>query len=80
MLYDTPYPTEPQNDLVPQKANRNADIITRYEASETGDSIDRVFGISEQRINQISSDRSRDIVIFVTFQPRLNYNRFKVAV
>jgi hypothetical protein len=53
MLYDTPYPTEPQNDLVPEKAHRNAEIRSRYEAGETGASIAQVFGISEQRVNQI---------------------------
>ena len=57
MLYNTPYPTEPQNDLVPEKAERNADIIARYEAGETGALIAQAYGISEQRVNQIIGGR-----------------------
>ncbi len=53
MLYDTPYPTEPQNDLVPEKTERNAEIVARYEAGESGASLAHAFGISEQRVNQI---------------------------
>ena len=53
MLYDTPYPTEPQNDLVPEKVDRNAEIIARYEAGETGAGLAQAFGISEQRVSQI---------------------------
>ncbi len=59
MLYDSPYPTEPQNDLVSEKAQRNAEIIERYEAGETGASIARAFGISEQRVNQIIRGQRR---------------------
>jgi predicted transcriptional regulator len=57
MLYGTPYPTEPQNDHIPEKADRNAEIIARYEAGETGASIAQAFGISEQRVNQIVRGR-----------------------
>jgi predicted transcriptional regulator len=57
MLYSTPFPTEPQNDLVPEKAERNAEIIARYEAGETGGSIAQAFGTSEQRVNQIIRGR-----------------------
>ena len=57
MLYDTPFPTEPQNDLVPAKTERNTEIIARYEAGETGASIAQAFDISEQRVNQIIRGR-----------------------
>jgi hypothetical protein len=57
MLYDTPYPTEPQNDLVPAQTERNEEIRARYEAGETGASIAQTFGISEQRVNQIIRGR-----------------------
>jgi Mor family transcriptional regulator len=53
MLYASPYPTEPQNDYTPEKADRNAEIIARYAAGETGASLALAFGISEQRVNQI---------------------------
>jgi Mor family transcriptional regulator len=53
MLYDTPFPTEPQNDLPHEKTERNVEIRARYEAGETGASIAQAFGISEQRVNQI---------------------------
>ena len=53
MLYDTPFPTEPRNDLVPAQTERNEGIRARYEAGETGASIAQAFGISEQRVNQI---------------------------
>jgi Mor family transcriptional regulator len=59
MLYETPYPNEPQNDLVPEKTDRNTEIIARYEAGETGASIAQAFGISEQRVNQIIQRRQR---------------------
>jgi hypothetical protein len=53
MLYDTPFPTEPQNDLVPAQTERNEEIRARYKAGETGASLAQTFGISEQRVNQI---------------------------
>jgi Mor family transcriptional regulator len=53
MLYATPYPTEPQNDLVPAQTEPNEQMRARYEAGETGASIAQAFGISEQRVNQI---------------------------
>jgi hypothetical protein len=52
MLYDTPFPDEPQTDHI-EKIDRNAEIIDRFEAGETGASIAQVYGISEQRVNQI---------------------------
>jgi Mor family transcriptional regulator len=58
MLYNTPYPTEPQNDHTPEKADRNAEIIGRYAAGETGASLARAYGISEQRVNQIIRRRN----------------------
>ncbi|MBI5960343.1 MAG: hypothetical protein HY866_16505 [Chloroflexi bacterium] len=53
MLYDTPYPENPQSDLTPEKTDRNAEIIARYEAGETGASLAIAYRISEQRVNQI---------------------------
>jgi Mor family transcriptional regulator len=57
MLYDTPLPNEPQNNLVPAQTERNEELRARYEAGETGASIARAFGISEQRVNQIIRGR-----------------------
>jgi hypothetical protein len=57
MLYDSPFPSEPQNDLVPTKAERNADIRKRYEQSETVSELAAAFGISEQRVSQIIRGR-----------------------
>jgi Mor family transcriptional regulator len=56
MLYDTPFPTEPQNDL-PSKTERNAEIRVRYEQGETVGELAAVFGISEQRVSQIIHGR-----------------------
>jgi hypothetical protein len=53
MLYDSPFPTEPQNDLVPTKAGRNAEIRECYEQGETVGELAAEFGISEQRVSQI---------------------------
>jgi len=52
MLYDTPFPTMRQTDRV-EKPARNAEIIARYQAGETGASLARAFNLSEQRVNQI---------------------------
>jgi Mor family transcriptional regulator len=57
MLYDTPFPTEPQNDLVPAQTERNEEIRARYAAGETRASLAQIFGISEQRVNQIIRGR-----------------------
>jgi Mor family transcriptional regulator len=57
MLYDTPYPENPQSDLTPKKIDRNAEIIARYEAGETGVSLATAYRISEQRVNQIIRGR-----------------------
>ncbi len=57
MLYDSPFPTEPQNDLVPEKAERNAEIRARYEAGESVGELATAFGISEQRVSQIIHGR-----------------------
>jgi hypothetical protein len=59
MLYDTPFPETPQTDHMPQKADRNAEIIALYKGGETGASIAQAFGISEQRVNQIVRGRRR---------------------
>jgi hypothetical protein len=53
MLYDTPFLEAPRTDHTPEKAERNTEIIARYEAGETGASIAQVFGISERRVSQI---------------------------
>jgi Mor family transcriptional regulator len=52
MLYDTPFPTEPQTEHI-KKTDRNAEIIARYKTGELGANIAKEFGISEQRVNQI---------------------------
>lgn len=56
-LYDSPFPTDPQNDLVPEKVERNAEIRARYEAGESVGELAAVFGISEQRVSQIIHGR-----------------------
>jgi hypothetical protein len=56
MLYDTPFPTEPQNDL-PSKTERNAEIRARYEQGKTVGELAAAFGISEQRVSQIIHGR-----------------------
>jgi len=53
MLYDTPFPTELQNDLVPEKTKRNAEIRARHEQGETVGELAAEFEISEQRVSQI---------------------------
>jgi Mor family transcriptional regulator len=53
MLYDSPFPETPRSDHTPEKSERNAEIVARHEAGETGADLARVFGISEQRVNQI---------------------------
>ncbi len=58
MLYDTPFPGTPQTDHI-DKTDRNAEIIARYEAGETGASIAQAYGISEQRVNQIVRGRRK---------------------
>jgi Mor family transcriptional regulator len=52
MLYTTPYPETPQTDRL-EKPDRNAEIIARYGAGETGSSLAEAYNISEQRVNQI---------------------------
>jgi hypothetical protein len=52
MLYNTPYPETPQTDRL-EKPDRNAEIIARYGAGETGSSLAEAYDISEQRVNQI---------------------------
>jgi Mor family transcriptional regulator len=59
MLYDTPFPEMPQTDHTPEEADRNAEIIARYETDETGADLARAFGISEQRVNQIVRRRRK---------------------
>ena len=55
-LYDTPFPTEPQNDL-PSKKERNAEIRARYEQGETVGELAVEYKLSEQRISQIIHGR-----------------------
>ena len=59
MLYDMPIPNQPQNDLVPARTERNEEMRARYAAGETGASLARAYGISEQRVNQIVRGRRR---------------------
>jgi hypothetical protein len=59
MLYDTPFPEVPQTDHTPKKAERNAEIIARYGAGETGVSIAQAFGISDQRVIRIVRGRRK---------------------
>lgn len=56
-LYDSPFPSEPQNDLVPEKVERNAEIRARYEQGETVGELAADFEISEQRVSQIIHGR-----------------------
>jgi Mor family transcriptional regulator len=56
MLYDTPFSDTPQTDHV-EKTDRNAEIVARCEAGESGPSIAQAYGISEQRVNQIIRGR-----------------------
>jgi hypothetical protein len=56
MLYDTPFPTEPQNNL-PSRTERNAEMRTRYEQGETVGELAETFEISEQRVSQIIHGR-----------------------
>jgi hypothetical protein len=53
MLYDSPFPTEPQNDLPPEKTERHTEIRARYEQDETIGEVAAAFEISEQRVSQI---------------------------
>ncbi len=53
MLYETPFPTEPQNDLVPEKVTRNAEIRARHEQGATISRLAAEYAISEQRVSQI---------------------------
>jgi Mor family transcriptional regulator len=58
MLYDTPFPHTPQTNHI-EKIDRNADLIARYQAGETGARIAQAYGISEQRVNQIVHRRRK---------------------
>ena len=57
MLYETPFPTEPQNDLVPEKAERNAEIRERHCRGETIGELADAFDISIQRVSQVVHGR-----------------------
>jgi hypothetical protein len=54
MLYDTPFPIAVQTSHS-EKIDRNADIIARYRAGETGARIAQAYRNSEQRVNQMST-------------------------
>jgi Mor family transcriptional regulator len=56
ILYDTPFPTEPQNDL-PSKTERNTEIRARYEQGEAVGELAIAFEISEQQVSQIIHGR-----------------------
>jgi hypothetical protein len=57
MLYDTPFPAEPQNDWIPEETQRNAEIRQRYAEGELVRDLAQDFGISEQRVSQIVRGR-----------------------
>jgi hypothetical protein len=57
MLYDSPFPAEPQNDLVLTETERNTDIRKRYEQGETISELAAAFGIPKQRVSQIIHGR-----------------------
>jgi Mor family transcriptional regulator len=59
MLYDTPFPTAPQTDLVPAQTERNAAIRARHAAGETVGNLARDYALSPQRISQILRGRRR---------------------
>ena len=52
-LYDTPFPTEPQNDLRPAQPERNEEIRLRRAEGGLVRDLAQDFGISEQRVSQI---------------------------
>jgi hypothetical protein len=56
-LYDTPFPTEPQNDLQPPQPERNEEIRQRHAEGELVRDLAQDFGISEQRVSQIVRGR-----------------------
>ena len=58
MLYDTPYPNTPQNDL-PGKPDRNAEIRARYDSGEQIVKLAGEFGISQQRVSEIIHQQQR---------------------
>jgi Mor family transcriptional regulator len=57
LLYDTPFLETPQTNLVSEKTDRNAEIITLYKMGKTTVSIARQFHLSGQRVNQIIRGR-----------------------
>ena len=57
MLYDTPFPTEPQNDSIPTQTERNADIRAKYRHGVSVVDLAREFELSEQRVSQIIHGR-----------------------
>ena len=59
MLYGTPFPTKPQNDLTPEKARRNADICERNRHGEAIGELADAFRISIQRVSQIVHSQRR---------------------
>jgi hypothetical protein len=52
-LYDTPFPTEPLNDLRPAQPKRNEAIRQRYAEGELVRDLAQPFDISEQHVSQI---------------------------
>jgi hypothetical protein len=57
MLYDSPFPTEPQNDLVPTKVERHVEIRARFEQGEAVSELAAALGISEKRVSRIVCGR-----------------------
>ena len=56
MLYDTPFPIEPQNKLA-LKDRTECEIPMRYEQGETVGESSETFEISKQRVSQIIHGR-----------------------
>lgn len=52
-LYDTPYPDAAQNDLQPEKTERNEEMRQRYLQGELIHRLANEFGISVQRVSEI---------------------------
>ncbi|WP_162909914.1 hypothetical protein [Aggregatilinea lenta] len=59
MLYDTPFPTEPQCDRMPEKAQRNVKIRKRHSNGEIIGELATAFDISIERVSQIVHCRRR---------------------
>ncbi|MCC6973570.1 MAG: helix-turn-helix domain-containing protein [Anaerolineae bacterium] len=48
-----PLPTKPASSLIPEKRNRNLEIVQRYLAGERAVDLAQEFGISVRRVNRL---------------------------